>query len=209
MVWREGVVGLKAWIYDRALLSLTTGWYREVLLRVPTGSRILDVGIGTGGALASNASLLIERDLHVIGVDIDPDYVNRCRRRMVRAGLEERVDTRLLSIYDYEETGFDAAYFSASFMLLPDRERAVRHVNGLLAPGARVFFTQTFQKRRSRVLEAMKPMLRALTTVDFGEVTYEDDFLAVLASAGLRVTETDTLGGRGDWSYRLVVAAPR
>jgi len=202
-------VGLKAWIYDRALLSLTTGWYREVLLRVPTGSRILDVGIGTGGALASNASLLIERDLHVIGVDIDPDYVNRCRRRMVRAGLEERVDTRLLSIYDYEETGFDAAYFSASFMLLPDRERAVRHVNGLLAPGARVFFTQTFQKRRSRVLEAMKPMLRALTTVDFGEVTYEDDFLAVLASAGLRVTETDTLGGRGDWSYRLVVAAPR
>ncbi|MBW1878883.1 MAG: class I SAM-dependent methyltransferase [Deltaproteobacteria bacterium] len=200
---------MKAWIYDRALLSLTTGWYREVLLRVPTGSRILDVGIGTGGALASNASLLIERDLHVTGVDIDPDYVNRCRRRMVRAGLEERVDTRLLSIYDYEETGFDAAYFSASFMLLPDRERAVRHVNGLLAPGARVFFTQTFQKRRSRVLEAMKPMLRALTTVDFGEVTYEDDFLAVLASAGLRVTETDTLGGRGDWSYRLVVAAPR
>jgi ubiquinone/menaquinone biosynthesis C-methylase UbiE len=201
-------VGLRAWIYDRALLSLTTGWYREVLLRVPRGSRLLDIGIGTGGALAGNAELVLERDLGVTGVDIDRDYVNRCRRHMARVGLGEHVDAHLVSIYDYEDSGFDAAYFSASFMLMPDPERALRHVVGMLAPGGQVFFTQTFQERRSRVVEAVKPMLRALTTVDFGEVTYEEDFLGVLEVAGLRVTQTETLGGRRGMTYRLVVAKP-
>jgi len=201
-------VAVRAWIYDRALLPLTSSWYREVLLRVPPGSRILDVGIGTGGALARNAGLLIERDLRVTGVDIDKEYVTRCRRRMARAGLRGRVETHLVSIYDFAEHGFDAAYFSASFMLMPDPERALRHVIGLLGPTGRVFFTQTFQERRSPLMEKMKPLLRTLTTVDFGEVTYEDDFLALLETTGMQITETDTLGSRRDWSYRLVVAEP-
>ena len=199
-------MGLRAWIYDRALLPLTTGWYRAVLERLPKGARLLDVGIGTGGALAGNAALLRERDVSVVGVDIDAAYVEAAKKRMTEVGLSDRVDVRLQSIYDFAETGFDAAYFSASFMLMPDPEAALAHVLSLLNPGGRVFFTQTFQERSSPLMERLKPLLKTVTTVDFGQVTYEPEFLAVLEKAGLAIDENATLGRKRDWTYRLVVA---
>ena len=204
----ESHVGIRAWIYDRALLPLTTGWYRAVLDRLPEGASLLDVGIGTAGALVGNAALVKERNLRVVGVDIDADYVKQAQKHVADAGLEDRVRVDLKSIYDFDEKGFDAAYFSASFMLMPDPEAALRHVMGLLAPGGRIFFTQTFQEKRSPLTERFKPMLKTLTTVDFGQVTYEADFLAVLEKGGLTVLEHERLGGRPAWSYRLVVGKP-
>ena len=62
---------VRAWIYDRAILSLTAGWYAEVLGRVPERARLLDVGIGTGGALVANADLVRSRRLRIHGIDVD------------------------------------------------------------------------------------------------------------------------------------------
>ena len=201
-------MGIRSWIYDRALLPLTTGWYRAVLDRLEPRSRLLDVGIGTAGALVGNAALVKERDLHVTGVDIDADYIRQAQVHVADAGLQDRVRAELKSIYDFDEKGYDAAYFSASFMLMPDPEKALRHVMSLLNPGGRVFFTQTFQEKRSPLTERFKPMLKTLTTVDFGQVTYEADFLAVVEKGGLTVLENERLGGRPAWSYRLVVGRP-
>jgi SAM-dependent methyltransferase len=111
-------------------------------------------------------------------------------------------------VYDYAGAGFDAAYFSASFMILPDPVGALEHVRTCLAPGGRVFFTQTFQDRPSPLVERMKPLLRTLTTVEFGQVTYEQDFLDTLRSARMRVVEHKTLTAKRSMSYRLVVAEP-
>ena len=88
---------------------------------------------------------------------------------------------------------YDAAYFSASFMLLPDPPAALRHVRSLLADGSPVYFTQTFEHARSRAVELVKPLLRLVTTIDFGRVTYEADFRRALAAGGLALEETETL----------------
>lgn len=197
-------MSLRAWIYDRALRPLTKGWYGEVFARLEPGARLLDVGIGTGGSLCANANAVRERDLHIVGVDIDPDYVRQARRHVQRAGLSDRVTVHLESIYDFDQVGFDAAYFSASFMLMPDPEGALKHVLGLLEPHGVVFFTQTFQERRSLLAEKVKPMLRSLTTVDFGDVTYEEDFLEMVEGVGLKVTTNETLGRRSNMCFRLV-----
>jgi len=84
----------------------------------------------------------------------------------------------------------------------------LRHVSGLLAPGGQLFFTQTFHHRRSPLREKVKPLIRHVTTIDFGTVTYEDDFRRVLAEAGLEVVELVTLGATRASSYRLAVAVP-
>src|ERR1700712_1335581 len=128
---------------------MTTPWYREVIARLPEGARVLDVGIGTGAALARCAEQVHAKDLALVGLDIDPDYLGRCRTGMARAGLEGRVTPLLASVYDHHGGPYDAVYFSASLMLLPDPVAAIQHVAGLLAPGARPFSTPPFHPRRS------------------------------------------------------------
>lgn len=199
---------MRAWIYDWTFKNLTVGWYREVLSRLPEGAKLLDVGIGTGGALCRNKELVVAKDLRVVGVDYDADYVARCRERVAEEGLADRVRIELVSIYDYTGETFDAVYFGASFMLMPDPKRALEHCATLLRPGGRIYFTQTFQEKRSVLVERMKPLLKKLTTIDFGRVTYEEDFLRVLADAGVDVLENAVLGRLRAQSYRLVVAVP-
>lgn len=197
---------MRAWVYNAAIHRMTAPWYREVLARLPAGCHLLDVGIGTGSALLANRDTLLARDIRVTGVDIDPAYVDACRRAVAAAGLAERIAVRLESVYDHRGGPYDAVYFSASFMLLPDPAAALRHVRSLLAPGGRLYFTQTFEERRSAFVEWAKPLLRRLTSIDFGRVTYEHDFRAALAAAGVVIEEMRTLHGGRRRSGRLVVA---
>lgn len=179
-----------------------------MLDRVPDGASILDVGIGTGGALVANAATIRRKDLRVTGIDIDPDYIARCKRLVGEHDLEGRVEAHLESVYDHTAGPYDAAYFSASFMLLPDPRRALDHVGSLLEEDGCLYFTQTFENQRSALMERFKPMLRTLTTIDFGKVTYEDDFRAELATAQVDLLEMARLGGNRARSYHLAVARP-
>jgi tRNA A58 N-methylase Trm61 len=199
---------VRGWIYDATILPLTSQWYAEVLGRLPDGARLLDVGIGTGGALARNAELLRRKGIQVVGVDIDEAYVKRARKVIEEAGITGQVEVHLQSVFDHHGGPYHAVYFSASFMLMPDPPRVLRHVSSLLSSGGRVYFTQTFQDRRSPVLEKAKPLLKRVTTIEFGRVTYEEDFRRTIESGGLRLLELTTMETVGSRSYRLAVGVP-
>ncbi len=197
---------MRAWLYDRVLIGLTAGWYREVLARLPDGASLLDIGIGTGSATARNARMVREKRLRILGLDIDRDYLSRCEKVLHKAGLSEHVTPRWTSVYDHRGGPYDAAYFSASLMLLPDPVRAIKHVAAQLTPTGRIFFTQTFHHGKSPLIEKVKPMLHHFTTIHFGRVTYEEDFRLVLEQSGLELVEFATLGRARRASYRLAVA---
>jgi SAM-dependent methyltransferase len=193
-------------VYDAAIVGLTADWYRAVLDRLPTGCRLLDVGIGTGAALIANAALLREKDIRVTGVDVDAAYVHRCRRTIVENRLDRWITVRLESIDAHAGGPYDAVYFSASFMLLPDPVGTLRHVRTLTTGDALVYFTQTFEHRRSRAVELAKPLLRRVTTIEFGRVTYEADFRETLATARYELVATETLHAGPRRSGVLAVA---
>lgn len=199
---------VRAALYDLAIVPLTASWYEAVLSRLAYGCRLLDVGIGTGGALLTQAVRVEAQDLHVTGVDIDADYVARCTRQVARLGLSRHVEAHVESVYDHHGGPYDAAYFSGSFMLLPDPPAAVRHVVSLLAPGGRLYFTQTFEHERSPFLERVKPLLRRLTTIDFGRVTYENDFRRALDAGGVAIDERVVLHDGPRRSALLLSARP-
>lgn len=199
---------IRSFIYDTLILGLTSRWYAEVLRRLPEGAALLDVGIGTAGALAANADLVERKDLRVTGIDIDGDYIARARRRLRDSLLADRVEVYRESVYDHQGGPYDAVYFSASFMLLPEPERALRHCCALLNPGGRLFFTQTIQKRPDRFMEILKPMLKRITSIDFGRVTYEEDLKGQIRAAGLALEEFTTLADHGHRASCLAVARP-
>lgn len=196
----------RGWVYDRVMAGMTSDWYRAVLHRLPDGARMLDVGIGTGAALVRCADLVRAKRLEVVGLDIDPDYLGRCRGEVRRAGLASQVDVRDASVYDHRGGPYDAVYFSASLMLLPDPVAAIVHTAEQLAPGGMLFATQTFQRRRSALLERAKPMVRHVTTIHFGRVTYEEEFRLAFEAAGVELLELVTIGGTRNFSFRLAVA---
>jgi ubiquinone/menaquinone biosynthesis C-methylase UbiE len=199
---------VRAAVYDLTIVPLTASWYEAVLSRLVSGCHLLDVGIGTGGALLRHADRVRQHDLHVTGVDIDADYVARCIRQVERHGLARHVEARVESIYDHRGGPYDAAYFSGSFMLLPDPPAAIGHVVSLLSPGGRLYFTQTFEHQRSPLLETVKPLLRRLTTIDFGRVTYEDDFRRALDAGGVAIDERVVLHAGPRRSALLLCARP-
>lgn len=197
---------IRSFIYDTLILRLTSRWYAEVLRRVPEGAALLDVGIGTAGALLANAGVVERKRLRIVGIDIDADYVARARRRLAESPLNGRAEVRQESVYDHRGGPYDAVYFSGSFMLLPEPERALRHCRALLSPGGRIFFTLTIQKQPSRWMEILKPMLKRVTSIDFGRVTYEDAFRAQIRAAGLELEEFTTLSRHGSRASCIAVA---
>jgi SAM-dependent methyltransferase len=198
----------RARIYDAAIVGMTAAWYRAVLTRLPPRCRLLDIGIGTGSALMANADVVVAKDVRVTGVDIDEAYVQRCRRAVANRKLGNHIECRRESIYDHHGGPYDAAYFSASFMLLPDPPGALRHVRSLLAPEGRLYFTQTFEHDRSALIERLKPLLRLVTTIDFGRVTYEADFRRALAAGGVEIEQFEVLHAAPRRSAVLVVTHP-
>lgn len=199
---------IRAFIYDSLMLGLTSQWYGEVLRRVGEGTALLDVGIGTAGALLANADLVERKRLRVTGIDVDADYIERARRRLRDSPLVDSAEVRLESVHDHQGGPYGAVYFSASFMLLPAPEQALRHCCTLLSPGGCIFFTQTIQKQPVRWMEILKPMLKRVTSVEFGRVTYEDSFRAQIRAAGLELEEFTTLAHHGDRASCLAVARP-
>jgi len=199
---------IRSSIYDTLILRLTARWYAEVLARVPQQAALLDVGIGTAGALLENANLVTRKHVRITGIDIDADYVERARQRLQQSPLATRAVVHQQSVYDHHGGPYDVVYFSASFMLLPEPERALHHCIALLKPGGRIFFTQTIQKKRSPLMEAIKPMLRRATSIDFGRVTYEADFRAQIQAAGLALEEFTILEHHGSRDSCLAVAQP-
>jgi hypothetical protein len=82
------------------------------------------------------------------------------------------------SIYDHRGGPYDAAYFSASFMLPPTRRRRWRiSARCWFRPGVS-HFTQTFEHRPSRAVERSLAAARLVTTIDFGRVTTSTIFVA-------------------------------
>lgn len=85
-----------------------------------------------------------------------------------------------------EERRFDAAYFSGSLTVMPDPVAALRAVVPLLkSDSGRIYITQTFQKRSSPVMARVKPLLKYLTTIDFGQLTTEADIDRIISEAKL------------------------
>ena len=79
---------------------------------------------------------------------------------------------------------FDAAYFSGSIALLPDRVSALSSAAAAVKNGGKIYVTQTYQKRTFPGLATMKRNLKYLTTIDFGELTMESEILEVFERAG-------------------------
>lgn len=240
-----------AWIYNRMIIDMTELWYRAVLERQPQGSTILDVGVGTAGALLRCKDIIISKKLRIIGIDYNPFYITAAHQSIQDAGpaIAKYVHVHHCDLYDRKQlekllsaVDVDAVYFSGSFSLLPNPSEALKmaasilvvedkHViDGIREEGgddggetgrdgaaknededkrgggrggdANIYITQTYQRHSPPFLSVIKPFLKYVTTVDFGQLVREEDVLDIFKQDGvaevLEVEEHGVLEGSVD-----------
>ena len=231
-----------AQVYDFLILHMTRRWYEAVFDVIEAdisthgpaapvvgpaaqcshphhrshAYRLLDVGIGTGTALATQAHRIVGKQLAVVGVDLSRPYCAAAQDHMKEAGIDQQVAVHCGSIYDVtvqellppqgdatcggqrsstKQPLFDAAYFSGSLTLMPDPVAALAAAASMVKPGGAVFITQTYQKRYTPLLGTLKPLLKYLTTIDFGPLTYESELDDIIAKSGCTVETNAPIAG--------------
>lgn len=204
---------MKNWLYQVLIHRTTNECYRGSLHYVVPGSRLLDVGIGNGIMLEAFHPLIKSKGLKITGIDIDASYLKHCKELIRKHRLEDYLDVCQGSAESYapgQQGSFDFVLFCMSFMLLRNPRLVLERVKGWLKPGGEIVFTQALFKRRSRLVDLVKPKLKYFTTVDFGRATYEKDFFDLLGNNGLAVKEDRVL--KGEWlnsQCRMIVASFR
>ena len=172
--------------------DVTDGCYGSCLPVFPPGAKVLDVGIGNGEMIKTYHALIRSKRLSITGLDVNRDYLAQCNRLIGAYSLQEHIRTELTPVEEYAPAAagcFDCILFSMSFMLLEDPRLVLRRIRPWLAPGGRMVFVQTMFRNGSRLLDFVKPRLKYVTTIDFGRAIYERDFLLLLRSEGLQITD--------------------
>jgi alpha-N-acetylglucosaminidase len=128
-------------------------------------------------------SLIKSKDLKIVGIDINKVYLNNCKRLIQKYHLKDNLKIYHNPIESFTAPSndfFDFILFSMSFMLFRDQPRILKKVKNFLHPCGKIIFFQTIFKERSILVEFVKPKLKYFTTVDFGKVTYENQFFTLL-----------------------------
>jgi alpha-N-acetylglucosaminidase len=202
---------MKNWLYQTFIHQTTNECYKGSLDYISNGSRLLDVGIGNGIMLETFGPLIKFKGLKITGIDIDAGYLRHCRELIRKHQLEDYIDVCQGSAESYapgQQGCFDFVLFSMSFMLLRDPRSVLDRARSWLKPDGEIVFVQALFKRRSCLVDLVKPKLKYLTTVDFGRATYEKDFFDLLSENELTIQEDRVL--KGEWlnsQCRMIVAS--
>ena len=200
---------MRNYIYKLIIDDVTDLCYNNTLSYFRPHSRILDVGIGNGIMIRKYHHLIREKSLDITGIDINRNYLNHCSSLISTWKLEDHIHVLHEPVETYEPPEmqyFDYLLFSMSFMLFTDQGLVLERIRPWLKPDGRVLFFQTMFKDRSLFMEVVKPRLKYLTTVDFGRVTYNNDFAALLEKKHLSVKENRLL--KKEWfkgEYHLFI----
>jgi 2-polyprenyl-3-methyl-5-hydroxy-6-metoxy-1,4-benzoquinol methylase len=107
---------------------------------VAAGSRLIDIGCGTG----IDAEHFARAGFEVLAIDWSPQMVARTQGRAVQSGLQDRLQARCIGAQELQRIDgrFDGAYSNfGPLNCVPDLTAVSRQCARLLTPGGRLIFS--------------------------------------------------------------------
>lgn len=129
-------------VYDNTFGAITAiGRRRAAAFINRHGGEVLEVGVGTGLALA-----YYSRDLRVTGIDYSAEMLEKAREKVARQKLSQvaaliRMDARHL---DFPDDHFDTVAAMHVLSVVPDPERVVNEMARVCKPGGRMVIVNHF-----------------------------------------------------------------
>jgi SAM-dependent methyltransferase len=163
---------------------------------VGEGTRVLDVGCGTGLTLV----LAAERGAEPAGLDVTPELLAIARERLPGADLRE-VDMETLP---WEDEAFDAVVGVNAFQFAGDPRRALAEAARVVRPGGRVVASLFAAPERSQSTAVHHAMQALIPPADAAEhapyaLSAPGNLEAALEDAGLHVADDGEVGC--SWRY--------
>ncbi|HLQ44184.1 MAG TPA: methyltransferase domain-containing protein, partial [Planctomycetaceae bacterium] len=108
------------------------------IARVAAGTRVLAVGVGTGGE-AFDAAVRVGPDGHVVATDISAEMIAAAEEAVAEAGLTN-VQFRVMDAQrlDFPKATFDAVISRNTLMFVPDLSLGLAEMKRVLKPSGRV-----------------------------------------------------------------------
>jgi ubiquinone/menaquinone biosynthesis C-methylase UbiE len=127
-VWESGDYGVFARYLEKGALEFFDR------LRIPSGTRLLDVACGAGQLSIPAAS----RGIHVTGLDLASNLIALARARAEETGLTIRFDEGDAEVLPYEDGAFDTVVSLIGAMFAPRPELVASEMLRVCRPGGRV-----------------------------------------------------------------------
>ena len=186
---------LRTWYVHRALRSINLG----------SNSRLLDAGTGFG----QYAWHVLRRypGVHVTGIDLKKDYLERAGKSLDACGLSDRVTLQVDDLTDMKVTGpFDCILAVDVLEHIVEDESAIQHFSQRLRQGGSLIISTPSDQGGSDVHGSDQQSFIGEHVRDGYNL---DDLVQKLANAGLEITEAKySYGTFGSLAWRLLIKFP-
>jgi len=112
------------------------------LVKIPSGSKVLEIGCGKGKALACLGEKLRGSGVELWGIDVCPADIEDGRRLLEEEGVKAAVSCRDAAQLPFPDGYFDLAYGLAALHHIPDWPQAIAEAFRVLKDGGRYFLVE-------------------------------------------------------------------
>jgi phosphatidylethanolamine/phosphatidyl-N-methylethanolamine N-methyltransferase len=139
-------VAYRRWapVYDHTFGRVSTESRRHAVEVINTRSgRVLEVGVGTGLALADYSN-----HLQVVGIDLSPEMLERARERVEAERLHHVTGLHEMDAGDlkFPDNSFDTVAAMFVMTVVPEPERVMRELARVTKPGGEVLLVNHFSQ---------------------------------------------------------------
>lgn len=195
---------------DAGLPTSTTNLYFSFLQRVKPGVTILDVGVGTGVYFQDPRciSLIKEKNIKIVGIDINREDIELSSSRISESGMEASIEVRWVDLFKYDRdlNEFDVILFSESYPVIPRdlMKKMLMHIIHSKDFTGELVFINNVEDDPS-LFQKTKPHLKyfLLGADFFGRLVSTADMMEMFASVGIENEVTFELLASSTPNYAL------
>ena len=181
-----------ALIYDVVITLPLTKYFRlisravyknevRLLNRRFEGEKYSMIDIGTGTGLPLLEFMKVSNAKRVLAVDIDQAYVKKAQARFKDSSVVEVKLLDFLKIDSEPKEKFDVVFFGFSIMVIPDKVEALQKASKLVSDKGVILVFLTLYDKKNAFFEFVKPKIKFLTSIDFGEAICVKDVASSLS----------------------------